>query len=216
MIRRYQFPLPCLLAALALAIQACTVLAPRPDTSRFFLLTPGEDASAVSSPPASPNRQLAIGVGPVGLPGYLRRPEIVSRTGADQLVLSAQDRWAEPLDSNFESVLAQDLSRKLQTQQIVLFPWYGNPQLDYRVEVEVHRFDSGPDGQAHLTADWTIKDGHTGATMFASRTVASSPIGGGDAGVPAALSLDLDTLSDQIAGQIVGLNRNHATIPQAE
>src|SRR5271170_7666944 len=120
-----------LIAILLLAIQGCTILPPRQDPSRFYILTPASDSASAAS--AS---QVSIGLGPIRFPGYLKRPEMVTRIDADQLQLSAENRWAEPLDSNFQRVLAQDLSQLLGTKRIALFPWYGNPQIDYQVEVQ--------------------------------------------------------------------------------
>jgi frataxin-like iron-binding protein CyaY len=59
-----------------------------------------------------------------------------SRLSGDQISLSDNKRWADSLDANFQSVLSQDLGIQLGTQRIVLFPWYGRPDIDYEVEVQ--------------------------------------------------------------------------------
>jgi len=190
-------------------LAGCTLLPPQPDRSRFFILTAASDgAQPIALSVADPN--IAVGVGPVGLPGYLKRPELVTRVGSDQLQLSDEERWAEPLDSNFQRVLGQDLSQMLGTQRIVMFPWYGRTRIDYQVEVQVHRFDAGADGQSQLTARWIVLDGKSGAELAAEETTTNASVTGGNAGVPAALSRDLSAFSRQIAERIAELSQARA------
>lgn len=205
----------CLPSCLLLAVTACNVMAPRRDTSRLYLLTAEADAQAATSP-APVGREIAVGVGPISFPGYLKRPEVVTRVDSDRLELSEESRWAEPLDSNFQRVLADDLGHELSSQRVVVFPWFGNPPLDYRVEVLVHRFDTGSDGQSQLNANWLIKDGRSGAVLFMTETTASASAAPGDANASVGLSRALNTLSEQIAGQIEVLARKHAQASGSE
>ncbi len=119
----------------------------------------------------------------------------MTRLGPNQLKLSEVNRWAEPLDSNFEQVLGQDLSRQLGTQRIVKFLWYASTQVEYQVEVQVNRFDTGSDGPSQLNAGWIIKDGKTGRELFATETIASSGVTGDDSAGSGALSRDVSELS---------------------
>lgn len=205
----------CLPSCLLLVVTGCSVLAPRRDTSRFYLLTPAADASAPASP-GGIGHEIAVGVGPIDFPDYLKRPEVVTRVDSDRLELSEESRWAEPLDANFLRVLAQNLARDLPSQRVVLFPWFGNPPMDYRVEAQVHRFDTGSDGQAQLSANWLVKDGRSGAVLFMTETTASAAAAPGDANASVALSRALKTLSEQIAGQIEALAREHAPVSSSE
>ncbi len=200
-------------AALALAVAllaagCSSVLAPQKDESQFFLLTASTDSGASAVP--SSGRALTIGLGPVAFPDYLKRPEVVTRISADQLKLSENRRWAEPLDANFKAVLAQDLSRMLAPQQIVMFPWYPKTQLDYRVEVQVSRMDVSSDAQSVLIATWSIKDGANGNLLYSGATTATSPVAGDDAVGSAALSRDVGELGRQIADRIRSLSAGAA------
>lgn len=183
----------------------CNILAPQKDESKFYLLTPIADGVSTAVSPANQAQELSIGVGPVTFPGYLKRPEVVTRTGTDQLDLSEDKRWAEPLDSNFQSVLGQDLSQMLATQRIVIFPWYGKTHIDYQVEIQVSRFDVSSDGQSRLTARWSIKNAN-GKILFASETTTTAAVADDDAAGSAALSRDVSELSRQVAGRIRELN----------
>jgi len=194
-----------------LIAMACTVLPAQKDTTQFFIVTPApEIASSGSSRPSS-HRELSIGLGPIDFPGYLKRREIVTRTSGDQLRLSENQRWAESLDSNFQRVLGQDLGMQLGTQRIVLFPWYGRPQIDYQVEVQVHRFDTDDTNRSQLDARWIIKDGRTGRALLANESNISSTVSAADAAGSEALSSDLNILSARIAQSVLGLTEGIGT-----
>src|SRR5262249_35436468 len=73
-----------------LLVAGCSILAPRPDPFRFVVLTPLTDTDATS-----PRRDgLVVGVGPVALPGYLRRPEMATRVAPNRIAFSDTVRWA--------------------------------------------------------------------------------------------------------------------------
>jgi uncharacterized protein len=202
-----------LIALGACAIAAgCSPLAPQPDRSKFFILTPLADGSASISTPAgaTTNTPLTIGVGPIDFPDYLRRLEVVTRTSPNQLDLSAEKRWGEPLDKNFARVFSENISKLLNTQQIEKYPWPVRTRVDYQITIDVQRFETTADGQSQLVARWIIKDGVTGKDLYASETTASAPVGPGETGASAALSSDLATLSREIAAQVIELRQNRA------
>ena len=68
---------------------------------------------------------MAIGVGPVIMPGYLDRVQIVTRTGTDQVEISVFNRWAEPLEDGIARILAEEIGARVPTDRIVMFPWRG-------------------------------------------------------------------------------------------
>ena len=49
--------------------------------------------------------------------------------------------------------------RLLGTQRITTYPWYADTHIDYQVEVWVMHFEADENGQAQLSAVWTILDG---------------------------------------------------------
>lgn len=191
-----------------LASTACSPLAPRPDDSKFFILNPISDGAAAAASPVSATQSLMIGIGPIEFPDYLRRLDVVTRTSANELDLSPDKRWGEPLDRNFARVLSENLSQLLNTQQLERYPWPRRTEVDYQVMVDVLRFETSADGQSQLIARWVIKDGRTGKDLSASETHASAPVGSGETGGSAALSSDLATLSRDIAAGITSLKQN--------
>ena len=183
-------------------VAGCSPLAPQPDRSKFFILSPLTDAS--SSAGAVANSPLTVGIGPIDFPDYLRRPEVVTQTSTNELHLSDEKRWGEPLDKNFARVLSENISKLLNTQQIEKYPWPVRTHIDYQIEVDVQRFETTSDGQSQLVARWIIKDG-AGKDLYASETTASAPVSAGETGASAALSNDLATLSREVAARITDL-----------
>ena len=192
---------------------ACSPLAPQPDHSKFFILTPlAEGASAESTPASLANRpSLTIGIGPIDLPDYLRRPEVVTVASPNQLELAAEKRWGEPLDKDFARVFAENISQLLKTQQLEKYPWPVRTHIDYQIVIDVQRFETTSDRQSQLVARWIIKDG-SGKDLYASETKASAPVGPGETGPSIALSNDLATLSHEVAARFAELHEPHAPV----
>ena len=183
-------------AALAVAIAGC--LSPRKDDSKFYVLSP------VGSDPAgsATSRPILLGLGPIKLPAYLDRQEVVTRVAPNRVELSSVDRWAEPLDSDFTRVLAQNLSADLGTQRITFYPWYNTTSVDFQVKVDVYRFETSSDGKVDLTAHWQIISG-IGKLLVVRDSTFTETSKPGDAGdAAAAMSRALGKLSQEIASAI--------------
>ena len=99
MARKRFLEMAMVLAMLLLA--ACGTSEP----SRLYTLSalPDRSEGAAVARAATP----AVGVGPVTLPQYLDRPQIVERTGPNRLEIAEFDRWAGDLKKNLEQVLAR-------------------------------------------------------------------------------------------------------------
>ena len=189
----------------ALAVSGC--FAPQPDPSKFFLLAPAGGVAGNSIAPAglSPSSSPTIGLGPIKLPEYLDRDEVVTRVGPNRLELSDKDRWAEPLNDNFRQVLAQDLTRALGTHSIVFFPWVGTTHIDYQVRIDVYRFETDPNANAQLVAHWQVLDG-SGKLLYSADSNLTEQAQPGEP-VAAALSRTVERLARQIASAIQSLPR---------
>ena len=195
-----------LLVATSMLAWGCSPLAPQPDRSQFFVLTPISNDVVPAASQNLSSQPLTIGIGPVDFPDYLRRLEVVTRDSPNELFLSSERRWGEPLDRNFSRILAENLSQLLGTQQIERYPWPKKVEVDYQVVVDVVRFETTTDGHSESVVRWTIKDGRSGKVLAASETRASTPVGKVATGASAALSADLGSMSREIAAKIESLN----------
>ena len=116
-------------------------------------------ALAVAAPAAdtrSPQSPAVVAVGPVTLPDYIDRPQIVTRKSAYQLELAAYDHWAAPLYDMLPRVLVEDVALRLPSDRVVAFPQIGDASFDYRIAVDVSRFDVDATGEATLAARWQL------------------------------------------------------------
>jgi uncharacterized lipoprotein YmbA len=118
-------------------------------------LSPLEDKDAERNVKAA-QHDIGIGIGPIKLPEQLDRPQIITRTSRNELKLSEFNRWAGSLVDDFSNVFAENLSILLNTDRIFIFPWRGPVSVQYRVEVEVSRFDGALGEGAVLNARWMI------------------------------------------------------------
>ena len=184
--------LPC-----ALAILAAGCASP---ASRFYTL------SAAPTPAATPS-DLAVAVGPVSVPAAVDRPEIVVDMGPNQVRLDEFNRWASPLQNNIARVVAENLVALLGTPRVTLSPQTLSADADYRVAIEIQRFDSAPGQAATLDAVWTVrrtKDGKAQTSRTTAREAASD--GSYDA-LAAAHSRAVARLSRDIADAVRALDR---------
>lgn len=169
--------------------------------TRFYVLAPG-DLAAV---PAAGN--LAVGVGPVNMAGYLERPQIVTRPAADKIDLGDFDQWGEPLRDGITRVLADDLARQMPAAKIGIFPWTGPERFRYQVIVDVTRFDGPSGGDLVLEARWRILEAG-GKEVAVKTTRVTEPTGApGYPGTVSAMSRALAALSRDIAQALVALPR---------
>jgi uncharacterized lipoprotein YmbA len=199
---------------LPLAMGACSTTPP----TRFYVLSAIADQEATA-----PGKGPAIGIGPITLPQYLDRPEIVTRVSDNQLAVAEFDQWGGDLNDNLARTLAANMSSLLQTDRVFLFPWKDEAQIDYQVTIDVANFEQDVDGSSVLTAYWSIVDLRTSKTKLIRRSSyrdASNIAGPGTAeniganqgggsrpygAVVAAMSRNVETLSHDIASAITKL-----------
>jgi uncharacterized protein len=210
----------CAAGAIVIGLAGCSyfarqILAPQKDVTKFYLLTPAADAPSAAPAAAQSSRtDFTLGLGPVKLPPYLDRQEVVTRTAPNRLDLSKTDRWGESLQTNFTSVLSRDLAPQIGTQQIVVFPWYATTHTDLQVQVEVYRFETDSQGNAQLSAKWTVRDGDGKNILNVAESNLSQPSKPGDtADGAAALSRTVGDLSREIANTVNQLRARNSSPP---
>jgi uncharacterized protein len=203
---------PIMLALVAATVgTSLTVGGCASQPSRFYLLSAAANTET-ASPGTSGQQGPTIGVGPVTLPRYVDRPQIVTRTSPYELKLAEFDRWAEALDTNFTRVLAENLSILLPTARVVMSPWPRAIPIDYQVTVDVTHFLSQVGGDSLLIADWTLfkGEGQDALTSGTSR-FSASPAGQDYAAIVAAMSQTVASLSREIATTIRGVGPKVST-----
>jgi uncharacterized lipoprotein YmbA len=166
--------------------------------SKFYLLSP---ESAAAGEKQNGSEGMALGIGPIAFPNYLDRPQMVIRTSPNGMRLAEFERWAEPLKDNFERALMQNLSHLLSTNRMTRFLGQVKIPLDYRVALEVVRFEGEPGGKVVLEARWIVFNGKDKAPLLMMKTTLRKPWEDGKdyEALAAAMSEALADLSKEVA-----------------
>jgi uncharacterized lipoprotein YmbA len=179
-------------------------------STKFYVLHPLDSPEAEKR--ADMPDDTVIGVGPVTLPQYLNRPQIMIRVSQNEYQVAPFAQWAEPLRDNFSGVLADNLSILLGTDKIAVFPWKTYTPIDYKIEVDVIRFDGKKGGDVRLHVRWIIfdKDGKT--LLKIRKSSFSAPADASNYGaMVSAMSQTLADLSREIADSIKDLSHGKAS-----
>jgi len=179
--------------ALLLAAAACGSPAPK---ERYFTLAPPDRGG----PPPAADKP-SIFVGPVSVPEAVDRTQMVLATGPNQVDISDDDRWAELPRNAIARAIAQTLGRALGTSRAFSSRTASGTPVDYRVSIEVRRFDSSLADGATIDAVWTITSpsgpARTGHAFVQEPAASHDP-----AGVAAAHGRALERIGRAIAQSI--------------
>jgi len=183
-----------LIGAVALVAAAC--FGPKADPTTFWVLSPVA-ARAPGTGAAGP----AVGLGPVTLPEYLRRPQMVTRVDDHQVRVDEFSRWAEPLDDMLTETLAEEIRAEVRPASLVMYPWRANQIPELWVKVQVDRFEPAASGEVLLQATWQVLDrdgkqlsSHTSAHRVTAGTTVKEAV--------AAMSQAAGRLAKEISGAI--------------
>lgn len=149
----------CILFLAVLISGGCSLFNPGPQPkTRFFMLS----SPALSGKPVQPLAtlpQVAIGIGPVRLPEYLDRRNIIVRNSRNEFELAELSQWAEPMADMFSRAVAENLSILLGTNRVIQFPWRSSMPVDYQLTIQVAQFDGMLGEQVVLRAPWQVFTG---------------------------------------------------------
>lgn len=184
------------MSCLLLIVSGCAGSKP----SRFYTLDISKN-QATKQP--SSEYKLAVSIGPVEIPDYLDRPQIVSRTSQNEIAFSEFDRWAGLLQDDIARVLQENIGMLLSESAVSVSAWKWGADYDYRIAVYFSRFDIMPENKLLLRALWQItgKDGKKPLLTRESNILESVMAETYDAKV-SSMSVVLEKLSIEIADGI--------------
>ncbi|PWB62492.1 MAG: hypothetical protein C3F14_09930 [Deltaproteobacteria bacterium] len=194
---------PVFLSVVLAFAAGCAGTAP----SKFYTLTPMKG-------PDPPGKGVAaeegcfIAVGPVILPDYLDRPQILTRSEGNEVRLHETERWAGSLEGDVSRVLLENLSELLAGNRITVVRWSPatQPQVAFRnrVGVEILRFEGPLGGTVELKARYTLYGADGRKVLAVGESTVREPAGGpGYEALVAAMSKALATLSRDIAAALL-------------
>lgn len=173
--------------------------------SKFYVLN-AVKAQDVSGQILSPPHALALGVGPITIPDYLDRPQIVTHTAQNELSFSEFDRWSGSLGEDIERVLIENLSGLLAAEAVAVVTWQRRTTGGYRVGIEVNRFEAVPGRSVLLKATWGVSS-YDGSKVFLAQAFSiNQPLSGKEySAIVAGMSQALGALSQEIATSVKSL-----------
>lgn len=205
-------------ACLALILSAC-VSVPNSPTPRFYLLESGDKNQL--SKKINIASDVFVGVGPVKIPEYQDRPQIVTRDKEKMLKFAQFDRWGESLDLGLARLISENLAVMLPGAKFTLYPWNSSIPVKYQLVVEIIQLDSQLDKDLFLAARWLVIDAKSAKTMIIKREEFRQPIIPRDySGLAKALSIVCASVSGEIAEALATLEihpekKEDAPLPNA-
>jgi len=156
---------------------------------------------------------VSVQVGPIVMPEYLKRAEIVYRSNEHDIKINEFDRWAESLERNMTSVIASNLATHLGTDKA--FDYYANFSItpDYIVKMNVTEFGPVSQDTVSLSASWELANKSSRQNKLYSDSIKTTIQFSGDdkdgknvSNVVDAMNEALNELSLRVANQIAGKN----------
>ena len=185
------------LLALGLMVLLVAGCASSPPTNLYTLSAIGVPLTETAAPQSA---SAVVAIGPVTLPDYIDRPQIVTRQSPYRLELATYDQWAAPLHDMLPRVLIEDVALRLPSHRVVAFPLVSEGNFDYRVAVDIGRFDVDATGEATLAARWQLyARSTTRALQVADDVLQRRSEGDGYGAYAASLSGVIADLSGHIA-----------------
>lgn len=119
---------------------------------------------------------IAIGVGPLGLPKFLDRPQIVTRASANRIEVSEFHRWGSPLHAEFLRVLAENIAILLRTNRVAAYPWEDRFDPTYRIALDVQQFEGRLGEYVQLNATWLVTGRDATEILLVKESTIKEPV----------------------------------------
>ena len=148
-------------AVLALVTTSCGS-SPRVD---YYTLQPIAGRVEVA-----PVNARVLGLGPLEVPAYLDRPQLVTQTAGGKVNVDEFNRWAEPLAVALPRILTANLDELLDSVVVATFPYGAQVRPDLRLTGQIIRFDADPSGEATLEVQWGVADDEANDVLTSRRT----------------------------------------------
>lgn len=177
-------------------------LSPRPDGTIHLVLAPPPAGTVAEAGLPSSVEGLLLGVGPVILPAYLDRPQLVSRPRATELTVDAHARWSAPLGTLFAEALAAHLLAQTSPRQVVVYPWPVR-EVPYRsVRLTVLQLEQVGGSEAVLRVRWEVVDRDHQPLGPVRLSEHRTPVGSPPGDIALALSELVERLAQDVAAAL--------------
>ena len=113
---------------------------------------------------------VVVAVGPIKIPEYQDRPQIVTQDKNGMLTFAQFDRWGESLDQGIQRVIVENLTIMLPKAVFGIFPCNHAIPVKYQVIADVIKLESDINGIMFLTVQWSVIDARSNKMLFTKRS----------------------------------------------
>ncbi len=161
--------------------------------------------NAAAVPESAPQTLESVVIGPVTVPDLLDRPQFVVTVDANRVDILEMHRWAAPLKSEIQRIIADDLALLLKPTRVAAYPQNSALDAVYRVQVDIRRFEMTEGKGVTVDLLWTIRRSDGGAVKNGTAVVRESVTGSGYEPLVAAQSRALAAVSRDLAEVLRGM-----------
>ena len=166
---------PARLACIA-AIAVLSACASPPATRLITLEDGRPQIAGVSNTPS-------IAVVRANVPERIDRSQLVVRTDGNQVTLSEQYRWAEPLRREIPRVMANDLGELLDSSRIAALPTdAAGYDVDFKLMLDFQQLDAVAGQGVDVDVLWRVE--HRSGSAIVGRSSFRQPVAGAAADYP--------------------------------
>ena len=150
---------------------------------------------------------MSLRLGPFSFPDYLHRPNIITRSTDNIMVVDEFQRWAGSLEDDFHRILGTNLGSLLETGAISVYPADSRVQARYIVQGEINTFEGILGEKVTLDIRWFVIDPVSEKTLASRQSVIIEPADGEDyASLVLAQSRAVGRLSREVADELKRLD----------
>ena len=190
----------CLLILLLLL--SCTNPAPK---TTYYVLHADDAPTTIQHQSQYP---FFIGIGPIDIPGYLKRNAIASFNAENQVDYSSTHAWSSKLDAMLTETFRDELSIHAGMHEVVAFPWQMNTRPQYQLKIQLVSFAGRLGESVSIKFYWQcleLADNHLVQKGVIKKTITLEE-DGYDAYVKALNQLIIEASSDLATVALVNLD----------
>jgi uncharacterized lipoprotein YmbA len=197
--RRRWLSYPLLLVVAAVLLSGCGTVTGPAAFYRLTALPPAARTGDAANAPSTPR----LLIGPVEVPDYLDRPQLVTRSGIHELSVDEFNRWGGSLREELLLALTLNLASLLGPGMVAGNGAGAAFEDALQLRVDLLRLEGSDNGEVELLARWTLLEDGGRRAILSRRTRVTAPVSGaGPTSLVAAYSEAVALFSKELAGPL--------------